>query len=50
MSDAPLDFPNPPATPIISPAALADCGESPPLPVGKPDNEQLSVCAAFWAY
>ena len=50
MSDAPLDFPNPPATPVIGPASLADYRESSPLTAGEPDNEELSVCAAFWAY
>jgi len=48
MSDAALDFQTPPA--VRDPLPLDDCEAPTSVPAGDRDNEQLSVCAAFWAY
>ena len=48
MSDASLDFQTQPVT--LAVPQLPDDREESPVPPDERDNEQLSVCAAFWAY
>jgi hypothetical protein len=49
MSEQSLDFQTQPVTPVVG-AAPDDRAESTPFPSEDRDNEELSVCAAFWAY
>ena len=49
MSEPSLDFQAQSVTPVVGPAP-DDREKSTPFSSEDRDNEELSVCAAFWAY